>query len=176
MPFTPIHMGPGMLVKSVIQERFSLMVFGWSQIVMDIQPLYAMFTGKVHLHGATHTYLGAIPVALIAVVTGKHLAAFGLRRFDLADHLPISWGVALFSALIGALSHVFLDSIMHADLHPYAPYSLVNPMLSYISVEGLHMWCSGVGVVGLLVYPLMKIVRPGHNNSLQARRPWRDAA
>ncbi len=39
VPFTPIHMGPGMLVKPVLQERFSLMMFGWSQIMMDIQPL-----------------------------------------------------------------------------------------------------------------------------------------
>ena len=39
MPFTPLHMGPGIAVKAVLQGSFSLMVFGWAQIVMDIQPL-----------------------------------------------------------------------------------------------------------------------------------------
>lgn len=32
MPFTPFHMGPGLLVKALLQGSFSLMVFGWTQI------------------------------------------------------------------------------------------------------------------------------------------------
>ncbi len=39
MPFTPVHMGPGILIKALLQSSFSLMVFGWTQIIMDIQPL-----------------------------------------------------------------------------------------------------------------------------------------
>lgn len=57
MPFTPFHMGPGILLKALLQGSFSLMVFGWSQIVMDLQPLIAMLTGMGKLHGFTHTYL-----------------------------------------------------------------------------------------------------------------------
>ncbi len=40
MPFTPLHMGPALVLKSVVGASFSLTVFGWSQIVMDIQPLF----------------------------------------------------------------------------------------------------------------------------------------
>ncbi len=43
MPFTPFHMGPGLLIKAVLQGAFSLMVFGWAQIVMDIQPLVTVW-------------------------------------------------------------------------------------------------------------------------------------
>ncbi len=171
MPFTPVHMGPGMLVKSVLQDRFSLMMFGWSQIAIDVQPMYVMLRGEGHLHGFTHSYLGALLVAMISALTGKHLAAFGLKLFDMADDLPISWGVAILSALVGTLSHVFIDSIMHADLQPYAPYSLANPMLQYISVANLHMWCFGAGVIGFFVYPLMEGRRPRPNNSPRERRP-----
>ena len=39
MPLTPYHMGPGMLLKAVLGGSFSLMVFGWTQIVTDLQPL-----------------------------------------------------------------------------------------------------------------------------------------
>ncbi len=46
MPFTPIHMGPGILIKSILQGSFSLMVFGWAQIIMDTQPLVVMLTGE----------------------------------------------------------------------------------------------------------------------------------
>ena len=81
MPFTPLHMGPGILIKSVLQGSFSLMVFGWTQIVMDIQPLLVMLTGEGHLHGFTHTYIGATLIALFSALSGKYLAQLGLRRF-----------------------------------------------------------------------------------------------
>ncbi len=83
MPFTPLHMGPGLFIKSALQNRFSLMVFGWSQILMDIQPLIVMIKGEGHIHGFTHTYLGASLIAIIAVITGKYLSEFGLRLFEI---------------------------------------------------------------------------------------------
>jgi hypothetical protein len=38
MPFTPFHMGPGLLMKVGLQGSFSLMVFGWTQVLIDLQP------------------------------------------------------------------------------------------------------------------------------------------
>lgn len=52
MPFTPFHMGPGIAIKAMLQGSFSLMVFGWAQIVMDLQPLFVMITGEGHLTGS----------------------------------------------------------------------------------------------------------------------------
>ena len=72
-------MGPGMLIKSLLHGSFSLMIFGWSQILMDLQPLFAMITNEDKLHGFSHTFLGASFIAVIAVLTGKHLSEFGLR-------------------------------------------------------------------------------------------------
>jgi membrane-bound metal-dependent hydrolase YbcI (DUF457 family) len=43
--------------------------------------------------------------------------------------------------LIGGWSHVFLDSLMHADLRPLAPFSDTNAMLDLISVDKLHIAC-----------------------------------
>lgn len=39
MPFTPFHLGPGALFKGAGDTRFSFMVFGGSQVLMDIEPL-----------------------------------------------------------------------------------------------------------------------------------------
>ena len=78
MPFTPIHMGPGLFIKSILQGSFSLMVFGWTQIVMDIQPLLVLITGEGHLHGFSHTYIGATLIAIFSGLTGKYLSQFGL--------------------------------------------------------------------------------------------------
>ena len=152
MPFTPLHMGPGLLIKAVLQGSFSLMIFGWTQIIMDIQPLIVLMTGEGHLHGFTHTYVGASLIAIASAVTGKYAAHFGLWLINQKQHLPISWPVAVFSGFIGAYSHVLLDSLMHADLQPFAPFDLANPFLRVFSAGGLHQFCLYSGVIGAVLY------------------------
>lgn len=165
MPFTPIHMGPGLLLKSVLQRHFSLMVFGWSQIVMDLQPLAVIVTGEGHMHGFTHTYLGAFVIAIIAALSGKFLAELGLRMLDRTQHLPIRWRVAVISAFIGAYSHVLLDSLMHTDIEPFAPWSLNNPLLGWMTIDHLHLFCVGAGLLGLGLYPLIHHWRMRHSHA-----------
>jgi len=155
MPFTPIHMGPGILIKSLLQGSFSLMVFGWTQIVMDIQPLIVLIYGEGHLHGFTHTYVGAILIAIFAALTGKYLSEFGLKilRISKSDNpISIMWWVVFLSAFIGSFSHVLLDSIMHSDVEPFFPFTLDNQFLGLISVSVLHKVCLYGGLVGAAIY------------------------
>ena len=63
----------------------------------------------------------------------------------------ISWPAAVTGAFVGTYSHVFLDSIMHADMQPFAPLSDVNGLLRIISVGALHNLCVLSGVLGALV-------------------------
>lgn len=155
MPFTPLHMGPGILIKAVLQGSFSLMIFGWTQILMDIQPLLVMLTGQGHLHGFTHTFVGAVLIAVVAVLSGKHLSEWGLRFLRIAtvqQPVQIRWWVAIISALIGSFSHVGLDSIMHGDVEPFYPFDLYNPWLGVLSIKGLHLLCLYSGGVGAVLY------------------------
>ena len=129
MPFTPFHMGPGILIKALLQGSFSLMVFGWAQIVMDLQPLVVLLTGEGHLHGFSHTYIGAILLAIFSALTGKFLSEFGLLVLGISkkiNPIKIAWWVVFVSAFIGTFSHVLLDSIMHSDVEPFFPISLKN--------------------------------------------------
>ncbi|NRB40736.1 MAG: metal-dependent hydrolase [Pseudomonadales bacterium] len=154
MPFTPIHMGPGILIKALLQSSFSLMVFGWTQIVMDIQPLIVLITGEGHLHGFTHTYVGAVLLAIFSALTGKYFSELGLRVLGIDKYQPISivWWVAFLSAFIGSFSHVFLDSIMHTDVEPFYPVTLTNDFHGMVSVTLLHKLCMYSGFVGALIY------------------------
>lgn len=155
MPFTPIHMGPGILVKSILQGSFSLMVFGWTQIVMDIQPLIVLLSGEGHLHGFTHTYVGAIFIAIFSGVTGKYLSEIALKTLSITkcdEPISISWWVVLLSAFIGSFSHVLLDSIMHSDVEPFFPLTLNNQFLGVISVPMLHKACIYSGLIGAIIY------------------------
>ena len=143
-----MQIGPGLLVKALLQGSFSLMVFGWAQIIMDLQPLVVLLTGEGHLHGFTHTYVGATLIGIGSGLTGKYAAAFGLRLMGQERHLPITWPVAMTSAFIGSYSHVVLDSIMHGDVEPFAPFALNNPFLGFISVSALHEFCLYSGLLG----------------------------
>ncbi|MGD8589746.1 MAG: hypothetical protein PVG22_13045 [Chromatiales bacterium] len=155
MPFTPIHMGPGILIKAVLQGGFSLMVFGWAQIVMDIQPLWVMLTGEGQLHGFSHTLIGASLLAVFSLVSGKYLTEVGLRILGIAkpdSPIVISWSVAAASAFIGTYSHVWLDAIMHVDVAPLYPFSNQNGWLGVISIDELHVFCLVCGVVGAAIF------------------------
>jgi hypothetical protein len=149
-------MGPGIAVKAVMQRQFSLMVFGWSQIVIDLQPLFVMVTGKGELHGFSHTYAGATLIGLFCALSGKYLGELGLRILREPGHLPISWPIAFVSAYIGSYSHVAIDSIMHADIQPLMPFSTGSALHGIISIEALHVWCVASAAIGGMVYYMVK--------------------
>lgn len=148
MPFTPLHMGPGIVIKAVLQRHFSLMVFGWAQILIDVQPLMVMLTNKGHLHGFSHTYLGATFIAIVAALSGKSLGGFGLKIIREEKYFPIPWSAAWAGAFIGTYSHVLLDSIMHTDVQPVWPIALDNTLQGIISIDTLHIFCVLTAIVG----------------------------
>lgn len=39
MPFTPFHLGPAAALKIVLPTSFSFTVFGFTQVLIDIEPL-----------------------------------------------------------------------------------------------------------------------------------------
>ena len=73
MPVTPFHMGPALLVKAAAPRRFSLVIFGVSQVAIDVEPLVGLFRGAAVLHGFSHTLTGATLVAIASVVVGRPL-------------------------------------------------------------------------------------------------------
>ncbi len=177
MPFTPFHMGPGILVKALLQGSFSLMVFGWSQIVMDIQPLVAIVTGEGRLHGFTHTYVGSTLIAIFSALTGKYLSQWALVVLSNGAQrgITIRWSVAFFSAFIGAYSHVILDSIMHTDMEPLSPFSKANELLGLVSVATLHEFCVYSGVLGAILYFAITYLISRHNQAFNTDAPKRRA-
>lgn len=160
MPFTPFHMGPGLLLKAVLGSSFSLMIFGWTQIIMDIQPLIVLITGEGHLHGFTHTYIGASLLAILSALTGKHLSELALSVLQLSwvSSYKIKWPVAIVSAFIGSYSHVLLDSLMHSDLQPFYPLTVNNPFLDQISITLLHKLCLYSGMIGAVIYFVCRFI------------------
>lgn len=156
MPFTPYHMGAGIAIKAVAQRRFSLLVFGWSQVLIDLQPLYVIVTGHGIYHGLSHSYLGAAGVAAAAAISGRYLFALA-RCLPRRWRLPRpAWSTAAVSALAGTWSHVLIDSITHRDVHPFAPFSLLNPFPGQVSRAAMEVFLVYCGIVGGVAWYLLR--------------------
>jgi hypothetical protein len=169
VPVTPLHLGPGLAIKALAGRHFSLMVFGFSQVAIDIEPLVRMVRGDAILHGFTHTYVGASLVALVSVVIGRPVCEFLLRFWNpdpsspflawLPTEKAIPWPAAIAGAFAGTYSHVFLDSIMHGDMRPFAPLSEGNALLRVVSLDALHLACVISGLLGVLLMFVIYRVR-----------------
>jgi len=154
-------MGPGILIKALLQGSFSLMVFGWAQIVMDLQPLVVLLTGEGHLHGFSHTYVGATLLAIFSALTGKFLSEFGLLVLGISkkiNPIKIAWWVVFVSAFIGTFSHVLLDSIMHSDVEPLFPISLQNAFVGLLTYEQIHKLCLYSGLIGGSIFYFVQFI------------------
>lgn len=147
MPFTPFHSGPGTLFKAIGGERFSFMIFGGSQVLMDVEPLVRIVRGDAVVHGISHTVAGAFVVALASGAVGLPLGNVALRHWSVSGSI-IGWRTALISALVGTYSHIVLDAVMHRDIHPLWPITQANDFLGIISVGALHVLCVVSGLLG----------------------------
>ncbi|SVD14383.1 uncharacterized protein METZ01_LOCUS367237 [marine metagenome] len=154
MPFTPFHMGPGILIKSLLQGSFSLLLFGFTQVLMDLQPLFAIITGIGNLHGFSHTYIGATLIGIISGLLGKYIFDFIFKYRKIK--VVLSWKITFISAFIGSYSHIVLDSIMHSDMNPFYPLEISNNLLYILSNQQLHDFCLISGVIGFVLYEIIK--------------------
>jgi hypothetical protein len=160
MPFTPFHMGPGCAIKAVLGRSFSLTVFGFAQVAMDLQPLAHLLLGQGIRHGLSHSYAGAALIGAASLLVGKPVCQWivNLWKPDPADVMMtwlrgpavISWRAAATGAFLGTFSHVLLDSMVHGDVQPWAPFSEANTLLGTVSFGAMHLLCIGVGVLGCI--------------------------
>ncbi len=151
MPFTPFHFGPGAAIKAVVPVHFSFAVFCYSQIVTDLEPAYFMLRGEYPVHRFFHTYPGAVLVGMFCAITGRRICQYfmgGVRGSG--SGFPLH--AVLLAALVGTFSHIFLDSIMHADVTPLRPWSSANPMLHILPDSVLYILCMALGVPLALLF------------------------
>lgn len=162
MPFTPLHMGPALVIKAAASRHFSVLVFGIAQVAMDIEPLVGIIGGWNVLHGWTHTVLGATLIGIAVFLLARPLCNWILHRWnrELEHHKlhwlrspePITRTAAATGAFIGTYSHVLLDSIMHADMLPLRPWTAENALLGLMTIDTLYLACLVTGLAGVAIW------------------------
>lgn len=156
MPFTPFHLGPGLLIKGLIPDRFSLSMFVLANVAMDVEPLYHLWRDDTQLHGFTHTLFGAGLIGVGSALLGRVAVRQAWRLYERwsanADSpFQITWSQAWLGALIGTFSHLLMDVVMHTDMHPFAPFSEANPLLNISNTENVYLGCVVTGMIGMLI-------------------------
>lgn len=158
MPFTPFHFGPGLAIHAVAPQQVSFLSFCAVNVLVDVEPLYYMLTGQPPLHRIFHTYIGVSVVIAATVMLAVGVLTWIKRtRFpDFFRWRNLTSRQVLFGAVLGGYSHVFLDSIMHSDIRPLAPFSESNGLLHVIPLSILHVACLALGIAGLMFLGIRK--------------------
>jgi membrane-bound metal-dependent hydrolase YbcI (DUF457 family) len=162
MPYTPLHLGPGLAIKALAGRHFSLLSFAVAQVVMDIEPLIGLIRGADVLHGASHPYAAALVIGAIVAVMSIPVRRLVLPLWnrELAFH-RLAWFSApralgpipvLAGAFVATFSHVLLDRLMHADMSPLAPWAGGNRLLGMLSDEAPHQLCVLSGLLGFTIW------------------------
>src|SRR5688500_11765785 len=111
MPFTPSPLGPACPLQAVLGRHFSLPVFAFAQVAMDLEPLVRLLLRDGVLHGPSHTYLGAALIGVFSLLVGRPVCQWLVRSWPTSPETPflnwlrgpatISWPAAAVGAFVG---------------------------------------------------------------------------
>lgn len=136
-----------------------------ANVLIDVEVLYYLSRDELPLHRYLHTYIGGSLAGILAglVMWGIVLAFVRLMpaasrwktRLKQTPKTRLLFQ-SLLAGFIGGISHVFLDSLMHDDMHPFWPFVSGNALTGMISVSALHI---GLGLLGLFSLILWLLLR-----------------
>jgi membrane-bound metal-dependent hydrolase YbcI (DUF457 family) len=125
-----LHFGPGAVIYAVAPRYVSFLAFCAANVLIDVEPLYYILTRQYPLHRFFHTYGGApiVAISTAALFAVSLRATKALRLPNSFDWQDLGMGAIAIGAMAGAYSHMILDSVMHPDIRPFAPFSDSNPL------------------------------------------------
>ena len=161
MPFTPFHFGPGAAVHAVAPRHVSFLAFCAANVLIDVETLYFLVTHQYPWHRFFHTFIGAslVAAATVLLFLAARRAAPALKLPNLFAWQELSALSVALGAALGVYSHVVLDSMMHADVRPFAPFSAASPLFHVVPLGFLHGLCVALGVGGLALLGLRSVLR-----------------
>lgn len=156
MPITPFHLLVITPVKAIAPRKFSWAVFVLVNVLIDVEPITYFLITLNPEHRFFHTIIGATLIAVLAAVYGRRFCELAISIWNseikskwLIADISISNVAAWSGALIGAWSHLLLDSFMHDDIKPLSPFTDNNVLLGTIPIATLHTICVASGFIGL---------------------------
>jgi len=167
MPITPFHLIAITPVKAIAPKHFSWSVFVLTNVIIDLEPITLFLVTMNPQHLFFHTILGATLIAVLCAHFGRKWCELAIEIWNdeirgkpeakwFTSERKISRTAAWSGALIGAWSHLLLDSFMHDDIKPLSPFTDANVLYETISISLLHTICLSIGIFGLLLILIKK--------------------
>ena len=155
MPFTPFHLGPGLLAKALLPRHVSLVGFAASQVAIDFEVLVRLLTRDPLLHGPVHTLVVAIPLGLVSgAIASTALGRLFPRTASANETVrhEANLGAGMLGGILGGATHPLLDGLMHADVYPFWPFHYGNPLLHLVPLRIVYLSCVLAGALGIALW------------------------
>ena len=162
MPFTPFHLGPGLLVGLLLFSYIDFPMFLVASVIVDIEP-FLVLTLNLHypLHGFLHSFLGGTLLAflLAAAMSKMRRTLSPLMSFFKLEQRS-SFKSILSASLFGIYLHILLDSPLYSDIRPFYPLGF-NPLLSHSMFIGFGVYtlCTLSFIGGGVIYAIRLVFR-----------------
>ena len=156
MPFTPFHLGPGLLLGLLFFSVLHLPTFLLASVIVDAEPLYAIIAcpSCAH-HGFWHSFLGGT-IAAVFLGTAMVLLDRRVRRIMALFRLgqKATKKTVFLAAFSGVYLHLLLDSLLYPDMKPFYPlganpFYIGNPafvpvyaLCALLFIAGLGLWAA----------------------------------
>ena len=141
MPFTPFHLGPGLLFGLLLLSYVDLPTFLVASVVVDIEPFLVLTLGLDYpVHGFLHSFLGGTLLAfIIAAAMSKLRSILSPLMSFLKLEKKLSFKSILSASLFSVYLHILLDSPLYSDIRPFYPFDF-NPFLSNSMFIGFQVY------------------------------------
>ena len=139
-----------------------------ANILIDVEVLYYLYRNDPPIHRYAHTYAGGVVAGLVAGLlmfaagrVASRLLPAGWLWMERLTSTPTRTLVleSLSAGLVGGVSHVLLDSLMHQDMHPFWPFMGGNPLAGVIGIRSLHIGLAIAGLFGAVMWLLLGAMR-----------------
>jgi len=162
MPFTPFHLGPGLLFGLLLLSYIDFPTFLVASVIVDIEPLLVpTLYLNYPLHGFLHSLLGGTILAflLAAAMSKVRITLSPLMSFIKLEQ-KLSFRSVLSAALFVVYLHILLDSPLYSDIRPFYPFDF-NPFLSQSMFIGFELYtlCTLSFIGGAVIYAIRLVSR-----------------
>ena len=161
MPFTPFHLGPGLLFGLLLIRYIDFPTFIIANVIIDIESFIVLSLNLDYpLHGFFHSFMGGT-IAAFLLTAGMRALRESLN--PLTNFLKVeqehSTRSILTASLFGIYLHIILDSLLYSDIKPFYPFDF-NPFLDTTRIGlGVYGNCFLSFVLGVILYIFRGVTR-----------------
>jgi len=152
--FAFTHLGPSLSISAIKPKFFNFWALLLGSVMVDGENVYLLLINiaencpKCPHHGFFHSILGAIIGSLILTYI---LFKFSRLLLRINPKQSFSFSVLFFSSLIGWLTHIFADALVHRDVFLFWPLEITPLLVSWKYYWPLSYIFTAVGIIAVVI-------------------------